>query len=558
MPQKTIPLFGPITVRGVNAETNIAKDQRLINGVVTLAQDHVGGSNIPFVEKRTGWALNSTPSAGNAGEGISYFHGNAGISEIFVGFGETNTEIFSKAGTSYGSITGRMLSFSNSIIINNTEHLFIRSVDDTGWYLAYDVYASADKTFTGDTHTNTTIDNIAGSDALHVGQSLSGTGIQANTRIQSIDSATSITTTLATTATNAGVTITRGDLSKIIDADFIASATGNPGNFVEMDGWVFTCTPNGRIYNSDINSADSWAADNYIPSNISGDRPVALAVTKGMLACFGTNSIEFFQNAGNPSGSPLAGIKQGFKNIGLNNIAAITWLKDDIYFCTSTQWGVLEIYKLNGFDLEKISTPQVENILGSSTNAVFISSYLYGGNAFIQAVKWNNVSPFSHARTLVYNATSKTWVEETGNIATFISGLTFGSINSIYGVTRGNTGGKIYKKLATSAGYGLDDADAYTLTIQTEPKVLNGGKGFKIPYIDLLADTQSAGETTLEISRDDYGTWQVLGVFNLTKTRKRITRCGYCRSSAAFRLTDSRTAAWRGQALVVGVEPCET
>ncbi|MDD5301497.1 MAG: baseplate J/gp47 family protein [Elusimicrobia bacterium] len=65
-------------------------------------------------------------------------------------------------------------------------------------------------TTTGDTHTNTTVDNLPASDVenMAVGQAVSGAGIFAGSTIDSIDSPTSITLSHATTATAAGVTLT--------------------------------------------------------------------------------------------------------------------------------------------------------------------------------------------------------------------------------------------------------------------------------------------------------------------------------------------------------------
>ena len=71
--------------------------------------------------------------------------------------------------------------------------------------------------------------------------------------------------------------------------------------------------------------------------------------------------------------------------------------------------------------------------------------------------------------------------------------------------------------------------------------------------IRLIADTQSSGTTTLEVSDDDYGSWVTLGTFDMTKMDKRITRCGSYRERA-YRLTHSANTAWRGQALEIELD----
>lgn len=74
---------------------------------------------------------------------------------------------------------------------------------------------------TGDTHTNTTIDNISASDmlGLAVGQVLSGTGIVAGTQI-TVVGATSVTVDTATTATNAGVAINADDVIEVDGVEY--------------------------------------------------------------------------------------------------------------------------------------------------------------------------------------------------------------------------------------------------------------------------------------------------------------------------------------------------
>lgn len=69
----------------------------------------------------------------------------------------------------------------------------------------------------GDTHTNFIIDALANTTGLSVGMAASGTGVTANSVIASIDSATQVTLSKATTATAAGVSITfTADVFKIL------------------------------------------------------------------------------------------------------------------------------------------------------------------------------------------------------------------------------------------------------------------------------------------------------------------------------------------------------
>lgn len=109
-------------------------------------------------------------------------------------------------GRFYSSLIRPVLLDCNFVVdATNGNSLGIRSLKGSG---VRAVYMHTTASFTGNTHTNITIDGISGgTSSLVVGMKLSGTGIAAGTKILSINSSSAITTTLATTATGSGVTI---------------------------------------------------------------------------------------------------------------------------------------------------------------------------------------------------------------------------------------------------------------------------------------------------------------------------------------------------------------
>lgn len=105
---------------------------------------------------------------------------------------------------------------------------------------------------TGDTHTNFILDNMSSNAGIVVGMAVSGSGIAAGSVVASIDSATQITLSKATTATAATVTFTiAGDvfkvaLIKVAAAGTYGAATVNysdvTGNSDEVSGTGYTAT----------------------------------------------------------------------------------------------------------------------------------------------------------------------------------------------------------------------------------------------------------------------------------------------------------------------------
>lgn len=116
-----------------------------------------------------------------------------------------------------------MALFKGSVFYGNVKdkHTFDLSLLGTGLpNLGYDTQA-------GDLHTNKLVDNLTDTSDFHIGMRVSGTGIPVGTRIAAIVSATSITLTLAATATAAGVSLVFADIVRFGDYEIFAGATTN-------------------------------------------------------------------------------------------------------------------------------------------------------------------------------------------------------------------------------------------------------------------------------------------------------------------------------------------
>lgn len=92
-----------------------------------------------------------------------------------------------------------------------------------GTFEAYGVPVAG--TIKGDTHTNTTVDNLTFTASIAIGQNISGSGIPANTTIANIVG-TTITLSQAATATATGVTLTIGGNVIKMSAAAASTATG--------------------------------------------------------------------------------------------------------------------------------------------------------------------------------------------------------------------------------------------------------------------------------------------------------------------------------------------
>ena len=586
MPSVTVPLAGSYNQRGINATAVLTalEDQRFLNCKFRLVKNPVTGASEFYVEKRDGWGVDSTISAGNSSTAIIRL---LSINGTITAFGDTDSTIY-YASTSVGTITGRALHFTETTISSVT-HIMIKSSDGTGWY--YVDGAKDTLTYTADGNNSTTITDIkvAGVNSvsgLYVGQKLTaGTNITADSRIVSIN-ATAFTAVLDTATTGGAfndVSITKEPVAKIISANFITTGAYISA-FAEMDGFLFYTTDDGNVRNSNLNSVTNYTAMDSLSPNLSPDEPRAIVRQGQAIVVLGAASKEVYSNPGtNASGSPLQRQTGSFQKVGVLDQRSVVSLGDDVYFVSSPQEGDLGVYRMRGVQAEKISTPEIDMIIGTvnaSGGAFYANAFKLGGYSYF-GVSISSASEVaeelllenadfmllesgdnillentpaqlaSFIRFLVYNAEINIWSEWDCSQATFVDSIGSGTVNQLYATSRYSTDGKIYTINPTSNGeLYTDDGAAYTMQIRTS-KLDFGTEVYKfINQVTLIgADIQASGTATLEYSDDDYGTWTTVGSFDLTEKNPFITRCGAHQAGRAWRLSHSANTPFRAKAL---------
>jgi hypothetical protein len=235
-------------------------------------------------------------------------------------------------------------------------------------------------------------------------------------------------------------------LTDITDADHpnLTQGAYKPG-CVYLDGYVFIIGGYDRIYNSDLDNFTSWVATNYFEAYSEPDRLCSIAKHHNHLVVFGSHSIEFYYNAGNPSGTPLAKRQDASLNIGMKNLYGGSYYLnhtnhgDDIYFLgcyqseVNTSISPTRVFKLSNFQVTEISTPEVamELTQAYSTYGSQIKGIItLQGRPFLLI---GEVGASAVTYSLVYDILAEKWyywsfgvygVQISGNI--FVSGIDAG------------------------------------------------------------------------------------------------------------------------------------
>lgn len=541
MQKTTIPLILPSTARGWEPSIgSSAKDQQLLNAVYVDSASSLSGSKVVYAQKRSGSTTSSTISSAllilkdSSLSGGSFYTANS-PRQLYI------------ASTALGVITNGIephtnLVLANSIVSGEYVIAFVTS-EPAGWFLFESARSNNFPTFTADTHSNTTIDNIGGTGAattgIYVGQLVTGTGIPANTRVATV-SATSFTITNAATAT-ATITVTKEAVAKIIDAQFPSDA-----NSIEsMDGYFFAGSDAGVIYQSAINDPSSWSSSDVINADYEGDKIRFIFKWENYIVAAGAKgTIQYFYNAGNSSGSVLSPAE----NL---NVAGVTLMSRPVAmgrvgYCTAyTNKTVngnqpVSLYALSGVNnYQPISDSCWSGVI-SSNSMLYVDNIASGRGNYIL------VRPNAGTTTPVLYDPS------TGQFSALLLGT---AITSAFGDSFTKSGADTVFLFAEDDTW-TDSNSAYTLTAQTQPYTLNEGASFIINSVDLIADTEASGTATLYISEDDYTTWQNCGTFDMTQQIKRIDGIGWLPSNVAFKVEHSANTNFRAQALAVNWTPC--
>jgi len=238
-----------------------------------------------------------------------------------------------------------------------------------------------------------------------------------------------------TYATN---TANRYTVTQIVDADYPANTARGcaflDGRFFVMD------EASADIYQSALEDASSWAALEFIGTQIEPDAGVYLAKYNNYIVAFKKFSTEFFYDAANATGSILAPVQNAAFKVGGAAEGSFREMAGTVVWMGQSKDGFGRgIFRLNGTAPEKISTPQIDKILNADSLATVYSWSCNVGSHLLYGL-----TLVTTGVTLVYDFTTQLW--------SFFTYLTSSGVNKT--VTAVSAAG-----VATSAAHGYSDGD---------------------------------------------------------------------------------------------------
>lgn len=248
-----------------------------------------------------------------------------------------------------------------------------------------------------------------------------------------------------------------------------------------LDGTYYVADPNARVWGSDINDPLTWSPLNVLEAQAEPDGAVAIARQLQYIVVFGKWTIEFFQDAGNPTGSPLLPYTSAFLEMGCVDGNSVAQAENTIGFIGQTRTKGVGVYTLNGTSPQYISNPSIDRIISENPKTkvrafwVKISGhYFYVLSLDGITLAWDQMGQDWKEWTTLYpqtNATVPCNISGGYGLVTFPGhNLTTGSPLGLTGIA--NLTGPVYPtakdsiNLSFVAPTGVADGN-YTVTAQT-------------------------------------------------------------------------------------------
>lgn len=317
-----------------------------------------------------------------------------------------------------------------------------------------------------------------------------------------------------------------------------------------LDGYTFvlqhffgtSITP-AVIWGSAINSVSvsgDWDPLDFITAQMSPDSGVYLAKQLVYVVCLKEWSTEFFYDAGQSTGSPLAPAMNLRLSYGCAAQDSVQTIADVLFWVSNNREASNQIVMVEKAQLSVISTPEIDRLLRDADLTVVYSWHIKidGHSFYVLTIKNNNL-------TLAYDVNQNRWSQWTdsnGNYVPIVCSTRDQSGNTIL---QHETNGTLYYGSTDNLD---DNGQVIPVTIVT-PR-WDGGTSRKkhLSMMTFVCDIVPGSLMTVQVSDDDYITWSQPRVADLGMRLPNLIKCGtFRRRSWKFQVNNN--LPWRLEAV---------
>lgn len=208
--------------------------------------------------------------------------------------------------------------------------------------------------------------------------------------------------------------------SQIVDADFPTPHVPFP---VFIDSYLFLAKAGtGDIYNSDANNPTQWTAGNFISTELYPDDVQALVKIDNFLLAVGLQGCEYFYDAGNFPGSPLARQSGASLPFGTSYPNSIAYNKNTAVMLVNTNDGGVSLTAIEGFKYKTVEAEaqlqifnyQMKNSILTRNGVRGMFTRMYGDLFYILNFRGDLSETSPNYYTFMYSMNSSKWCQLSG------------------------------------------------------------------------------------------------------------------------------------------------
>ena len=178
-----------------------------------------------------------------------------------------------------------------------------------------------------------------------------------------------------------GVTLSTIDSAQVVVAGADPDMPVHIPSIVFLDGYLFMVkAESADLYNSNLNDPLAYTAGDFISSEILADRATYVAKLNNYILLFGNESIEYFWDAANETGSPLQRNDTPVKFTGL--IGGICQYASNIYFVGDKDESQANVFVLEDFKITPVGDENIRRWLSSTAPGLYGNILSIDGHDF--------------------------------------------------------------------------------------------------------------------------------------------------------------------------------
>jgi len=208
-------------------------------------------------------------------------------------------------------------------------------------------------------------------------------------------------------------------LHEIVDTDFPGHHSSSGLSLARggavLDGTLYVMDTIGSIAGSDLETPVDWDALNFLTAEVEKDGGVALTKHNNHVVALGNRTIEFFYDARNPTGSPLAARQDIVHEVGISDFDTIWSDQNTMFFVAQTKTGGLTVKQMTAMALTDISSGDLDTFLTSAVQTdnkkLVASGFSTGETVFYIITVYHVTGDIVPLESIVYNTSTGTWTQ---------------------------------------------------------------------------------------------------------------------------------------------------